>query len=90
MLVAAEPYETVAFKIPNAEVEKRDAGDYHSHLKRLEDLASKPLAGKKFALVKETLGEGVDAGVVGKIVAAAEICAANGPHWPIHNLRRPS
>ena len=52
--------------------EKRDAGDYHSHLKRLEDLASKPLAGKKFALVKETLGEGVDAGVVGKIVAAAE------------------
>ena len=52
--------------------EKRDAGDYHSHLKRLEDLASKPLAVKKFALVKETLGEGVDAGVVGKIVAAAE------------------
>ena len=27
--------------------------------------------GKKFALVKETLGEGVDKGVVGKIVAAA-------------------
>ena len=52
--------------------EKRAAGDYHSHLKRLEDLASKPLAGKKFALVKETLGEGVDVGVVGKIVAAAE------------------
>ena len=52
--------------------EKRDAGDYHSHLKRLEDLASKPLAGKKFALVKETLGEGVDAGVVGKIIAAAK------------------
>ena len=45
--------------------------DYHSHLKRLEELVSKPLAGKKFALVKETLGEGVDAGVVGKIVAAA-------------------
>ena len=52
--------------------EKRAAGDYHSHLKRLEDLASKPLAGKKFALVKETLGEGVDAGVVGKIIAAAK------------------
>ena len=45
--------------------------DYHSHLKRLEQLVSKPLLGKKFALVKETLGEGVDKGVVGKIVAAA-------------------
>ena len=55
--------------------DKRQTGpaprDYHSHLKRLEQLVSKPLSGKKFALVKETLGEGVDAGVVGKIVAAA-------------------
>ena len=31
LLVAAEPYETVAFKIPNAEVEKRDAGDVVAH-----------------------------------------------------------
>ena len=50
----------------------KPASDYHSHLKRLEELASKPLAGKKFALVKETLGEGVDAGVIGKIIAAAK------------------
>ena len=31
LLVAAEPYETVAFKIPNADVEKRDAGDFVAH-----------------------------------------------------------
>ena len=31
LLIAAEPYETVAFKIPNAEVEKRDANDFVAH-----------------------------------------------------------
>jgi splicing factor 3A subunit 2 len=31
LLIAAEPYETVAFKIPNAEVEKRDADDFVAH-----------------------------------------------------------
>ena len=31
LLVAAEPYETLAFKIPNAEVEKRDANDFVAH-----------------------------------------------------------
>eukprot|EP00392_Amoebophrya_sp_AT5.2_P005796 g5806.t1 len=31
LLVAADPYETIAFKIPNTEVDKTEAGKFHEH-----------------------------------------------------------
>ena len=45
--------------------------DYHSDLQCIENLQSKPFLGRRFAIVKETMGEGVDKGVVERILQAA-------------------
>jgi aspartyl-tRNA(Asn)/glutamyl-tRNA(Gln) amidotransferase subunit A len=45
--------------------------DYHSDLQCIENLQSKPFLGRRFAVVKETMGEGVDEGVVKCVLQAA-------------------
>ncbi|MDA9097377.1 Asp-tRNA(Asn)/Glu-tRNA(Gln) amidotransferase subunit GatA [bacterium] len=45
--------------------------DYTEGLIGIDSMASQPLKGKKFALVKETLGEGVDKGIVVCVLKAA-------------------
>jgi aspartyl-tRNA(Asn)/glutamyl-tRNA(Gln) amidotransferase subunit A len=49
------------------------ADDYHSGLRSVDRMASSlPLNGKKLALIKETVGEGVDEGVVDAIIESAK------------------
>ena len=68
LLVAAEPYETVAFKIPNAEVEKRDAGDFVAHWEPDEKTFTVQLFFRKNAFVggnKQNKSAGAFAGNAG-------------------------
>mmetsp|Transcript_9955 Transcript_9955/g.45055 ORF Transcript_9955/g.45055 Transcript_9955/m.45055 type:complete len:426 (-) Transcript_9955:1214-2491(-) len=44
---------------------------YHEHLPDIERLRTWPLLGRRFAIVKETIGPGVDISVVDRIVTAA-------------------
>lgn len=44
---------------------------FHDHLKNLEHFASKPLSGYRFAIIKETIGLGVQHDVVQRVLDAA-------------------
>lgn len=46
--------------------------DYTAGLIDLENLTSRPLAGKRFALIKETVGHGVDQGVIDCVINCAK------------------
>ncbi|XP_068637217.1 glutamyl-tRNA(Gln) amidotransferase subunit A, chloroplastic/mitochondrial [Aristolochia californica] len=49
---------------------KQEVPDYASYLVSTENLESKPLKGLRVGVIRETLGDGVDAGVVSSIQAA--------------------
>jgi aspartyl-tRNA(Asn)/glutamyl-tRNA(Gln) amidotransferase subunit A len=50
----------------------RGVGDLAIDLLPAEALASRPLQGKRLAIIKETMGEGVDPGVAASVAAAAD------------------
>ncbi|KAG8043699.1 hypothetical protein GUJ93_ZPchr0458g22290 [Zizania palustris] len=52
-------------------VHLKDVPDYKSELIPLDLLESKPLNGMRIGIIQETLGEGVDTGVISSIKAAA-------------------
>ncbi|PKU71439.1 glutamyl-tRNA(Gln) amidotransferase subunit A, chloroplastic/mitochondrial [Dendrobium catenatum] len=74
---------------------KRDVPDFANELVSLNNLDSKPLKGLKVGLIRETIGEGVDAGVVSAVQAAASHlehlgCVLNEISLPSFSLGLPA
>mmetsp|Transcript_14148 Transcript_14148/g.30237 ORF Transcript_14148/g.30237 Transcript_14148/m.30237 type:complete len:547 (-) Transcript_14148:113-1753(-) len=58
--------------LKDATSDSRAVDDYISGLARLDDFASKPLAGKRLGVITETMGDGVEASVKNSIQAACK------------------
>ena len=62
----------------DATLQKGHGKNYHDVLPTLDDLSSKPFVGRRFAIIKETVGAGVDVGVVQRILETSRKMEALG------------
>ena len=62
----------------DATLQKGHDKNYHDHLPTIDDLCSKPFVGRRFAIIKETVGAGVDVGVVQRILETSRKMEALG------------
>lgn len=62
----------------DATLQKGHGKNYHDVLPTLDDLSSKPFVGRRFAIIKETVGAGVDVGVVQRILETSRRMEALG------------
>lgn len=52
-------------------LQKQKSSAYHEHLLDIEHMTTQPLRGRRFAIIKETIGPGVEISVVERILTAA-------------------
>ena len=62
----------------DATLQKGHDKNYHDHLPTIDDLCSKPFVGRRFAIIKETVGAGVDVDVVQRILETSRKMEALG------------